>query len=146
AAARHRPGLGTALTADVLCRADHLSRRLPTAVVEARRISEPTRTDHRRCALGADPESGGPTRTACLRDSVWRASTACGSGSPGRRGLPLLPPSVAMVRRESVTVTQPAIQVDHVYKTFRIPHEHRTTLKEHFLRPFKQIDYEQNHA
>lgn len=39
-----------------------------------------------------------------------------------------------------------AIEVDHVSKVFSIPHEHRTTFKEHFLHPFKQIDYEQNRA
>lgn len=31
-------------------------------------------------------------------------------------------------------------------KTFRLPHERRTTIKEHFLHPFKQIDYEENQA
>src|SRR5262245_27031881 len=40
----------------------------------------------------------------------------------------------------------PAITVNRVRKTFRIPHEHRTTLKEHFLQPFKHIDYEENRA
>ena len=39
-----------------------------------------------------------------------------------------------------------AIDVDHVSKTFRIPHENRTTIKEHFLHPFTQIDYEENRA
>jgi ABC-type polysaccharide/polyol phosphate transport system ATPase subunit len=39
-----------------------------------------------------------------------------------------------------------AIEVDHVSKAFRIPHENRTTIKEHFLHPFKQIAYEENRA
>ena len=33
-----------------------------------------------------------------------------------------------------------------VSKSFRLPHEHRTTFKEHFLHPLQQIDYEQNDA
>jgi ABC-type polysaccharide/polyol phosphate transport system ATPase subunit len=37
-----------------------------------------------------------------------------------------------------------AIQIEHVSKAFRIPHEHRTTIKEHFLHPFRHIDYEEN--
>jgi ABC-2 type transport system ATP-binding protein len=41
---------------------------------------------------------------------------------------------------------RPAIEVDGVSKVFRIPHEHRNTIKEHFVHPFKQIDYEQNRA
>jgi ABC-type polysaccharide/polyol phosphate transport system ATPase subunit len=39
-----------------------------------------------------------------------------------------------------------AIEVDQVSKAFRIPHENRTTIKEHFLHPFKQVDYEENRA
>jgi ABC-type polysaccharide/polyol phosphate transport system ATPase subunit len=39
-----------------------------------------------------------------------------------------------------------AITVDRVSKVFGIPHEHRTTIKEHFLHPFTQADYEQNRA
>jgi ABC-type polysaccharide/polyol phosphate transport system ATPase subunit len=39
-----------------------------------------------------------------------------------------------------------AIEIDAVSKAFRIPHEHRTTIKEHFLHPFKRIDYEENRA
>jgi ABC-type polysaccharide/polyol phosphate transport system ATPase subunit len=41
---------------------------------------------------------------------------------------------------------QPAIEVDHVSKVFDIPHEQRTTVKEHFLHPFKQVSHEQNRA
>ena len=40
----------------------------------------------------------------------------------------------------------PAIEIDHVSKVFSIPHEHRTTVKEHFLHPLKQVHYEQNRA
>jgi ABC-2 type transport system ATP-binding protein len=39
-----------------------------------------------------------------------------------------------------------AIEVEHVSKAFRIPHENRTTFKEYFLHPFKQIAYEENRA
>jgi ABC-type polysaccharide/polyol phosphate transport system ATPase subunit len=43
-------------------------------------------------------------------------------------------------------VTQPAIQVVDVSKTFRLPHEQRTTLKEYFLHPFQHISYEVQRA
>lgn len=39
-----------------------------------------------------------------------------------------------------------AIEAVDVSKTFQIPHEHRTTFKEHFLHPFHRTDYEENHA
>ena len=39
-----------------------------------------------------------------------------------------------------------AIEARDLSKTFRLPHERRTTLKEHFLHPFRQIDYEVNEA
>jgi ABC-type polysaccharide/polyol phosphate transport system ATPase subunit len=41
---------------------------------------------------------------------------------------------------------QPAIQVEGVTKTFAIPHERRTTLKEHFIHPFRRATYERNEA
>ena len=37
-------------------------------------------------------------------------------------------------------VSRPAIEVSGVSKTFRLPHERRTTLKEHFLHPFRPHD------
>jgi ABC-type polysaccharide/polyol phosphate transport system ATPase subunit len=43
-------------------------------------------------------------------------------------------------------VTQPAIDVVGVSKEFRLPHEERTTLKEHFLHPFHRVTYETQHA
>ena len=39
-----------------------------------------------------------------------------------------------------------AIEVAGVSKTFRLPHEVRTTLKEYFLHPFRRTEYEANHA
>jgi ABC-type polysaccharide/polyol phosphate transport system ATPase subunit len=39
-----------------------------------------------------------------------------------------------------------AIEVRELTKTFTLPHEHRTTFKEHFLHPFRRIDYELNEA
>lgn len=39
-----------------------------------------------------------------------------------------------------------AIQVAEVSKTFRLPHESRTTFKEHFLHPLRQVTYDENHA
>jgi ABC-type polysaccharide/polyol phosphate transport system ATPase subunit len=43
-------------------------------------------------------------------------------------------------------VTRPAIEVSHVSKAFRLPHERRTTLKEHVLHPFHNVEYEVQHA
>jgi ABC-type polysaccharide/polyol phosphate transport system ATPase subunit len=43
-------------------------------------------------------------------------------------------------------VTQPAIEVVGVSKRFRLPHEERTTLKEHFLHPFHRVTYETQRA
>ena len=43
-------------------------------------------------------------------------------------------------------MTEPAIEVSGVSKTFRLPHEQRTTLKEYFLHPFKHVEYEQQPA
>jgi ABC-type polysaccharide/polyol phosphate transport system ATPase subunit len=39
-----------------------------------------------------------------------------------------------------------ALEVDHVSKAFRIPHESRTTIKEHFLHPFNRSTFEVNYA
>ena len=39
-----------------------------------------------------------------------------------------------------------AIEARALTKTFRLPHEQRTTIKEHFLHPFRQIDYDRNEA
>ena len=39
-----------------------------------------------------------------------------------------------------------AVEVDHVSKAFRIPHENRNTIKEHFLHPLKRMTYELNEA
>jgi ABC-type polysaccharide/polyol phosphate transport system ATPase subunit len=39
-----------------------------------------------------------------------------------------------------------ALEIDHVSKAFRIPHENRTTLKEHFLHPLNRSTYEVNEA
>ena len=38
------------------------------------------------------------------------------------------------------------IHVDGLSKTFRLPHERRTTLKEHFLHPFQRTTFEANRA
>src|SRR2546426_367807 len=40
----------------------------------------------------------------------------------------------------------PAIAVDSVGKTFEIPHERQTTLKERFLHPMRRTTYETNDA
>jgi ABC-type polysaccharide/polyol phosphate transport system ATPase subunit len=39
-----------------------------------------------------------------------------------------------------------AIEVAGVSKSFRIPHEHRTYLKEYVLHPFRRVTYERNDA
>jgi ABC-type polysaccharide/polyol phosphate transport system ATPase subunit len=43
-------------------------------------------------------------------------------------------------------VTPPAVEVVGVSKTFRLPHEERTTFKEHFLHPFQRVTYETQRA
>jgi len=37
-----------------------------------------------------------------------------------------------------------AIEVQALRKNFRLPHERRDTLREHFFHPFKRVDYERN--
>jgi ABC-type polysaccharide/polyol phosphate transport system ATPase subunit len=39
-----------------------------------------------------------------------------------------------------------AVDVQGVSKTFRLPHEHRTTFKEYFLHPLRHVTYEENRA
>jgi ABC-type polysaccharide/polyol phosphate transport system ATPase subunit len=43
-------------------------------------------------------------------------------------------------------VTPSAVDVAGVSKAFSIPHEQRTTFKEYFLHPFRQVEYERNQA
>ena len=43
-------------------------------------------------------------------------------------------------------MTGTAIEVVGVSKTFRLPHEQRTTLKEYFLHPLHRVSYEAQHA
>jgi ABC-2 type transport system ATP-binding protein len=43
-------------------------------------------------------------------------------------------------------VTAPAIELAHVSKAFRLPHQRQTSAKEFFLHPRRKIEYEQNHA
>jgi ABC-type polysaccharide/polyol phosphate transport system ATPase subunit len=40
----------------------------------------------------------------------------------------------------------PIIEASDLSKSFSLPHEHRTTFKEHFLHPFRRVDYERNDA
>jgi ABC-type polysaccharide/polyol phosphate transport system ATPase subunit len=43
-------------------------------------------------------------------------------------------------------LTGPAIEVGAVSKSFRLPHEERTTLKEYFLHPLRRVSYETQRA
>lgn len=43
-------------------------------------------------------------------------------------------------------MTLPAVEVTGVTKLFRLPHEERTTIKEHFLHPFHRLTYETQRA
>ena len=43
-------------------------------------------------------------------------------------------------------MTRTAVEVVGVSKTFRLPHEDRTTFKEHFLHPFQRVTYETQRA
>jgi lipopolysaccharide transport system ATP-binding protein len=49
-----------------------------------------------------------------------------------------------MVRGAHLTTN--AIEVRGLRKEFRLPHERRDTLREHFLHPFKRVEYERNVA
>lgn len=46
----------------------------------------------------------------------------------------------------SGSAADPAIEVVGVSKAFRLPHEQRTTLKEHFLHPLHKTEYERQRA
>ena len=39
-----------------------------------------------------------------------------------------------------------SVEIRNVSKTFKIPHENRTTIKEYFLHPLRRVDYERNRA
>ena len=43
-------------------------------------------------------------------------------------------------------MTEPAIMVEHVSKSFLLPHQRRTSVKELFLHPRRKIQYEQHQA
>jgi ABC-2 type transport system ATP-binding protein len=43
-------------------------------------------------------------------------------------------------------MSAPALEANGVSKTFALPHEHRTTLKEYFLHPLRRTTYERNEA
>ncbi len=45
-----------------------------------------------------------------------------------------------------IRATDAAIDVEHVSKTFQLPHERRTTLKEYFQHPFRRASYEEQRA
>jgi ABC-type polysaccharide/polyol phosphate transport system ATPase subunit len=47
---------------------------------------------------------------------------------------------------EDVSPNGVAIDVAHVSKAFRLPHERRTTLKEYFLHPLRRSNYEEQRA
>ncbi len=47
---------------------------------------------------------------------------------------------------DNLTPCGGAIDVDRVSKTFRLPHERRTTLKEYFLHPLRRTHYEEQRA
>ena len=44
------------------------------------------------------------------------------------------------------SASAPRIEVRSVSKSFRLPHQQQTTLKEHFLHPFRRTTYEQQRA
>jgi ABC-type polysaccharide/polyol phosphate transport system ATPase subunit len=53
-----------------------------------------------------------------------------------------------VVRREGLSEvsTHAAIEVQDVWKSFSIPHQNRTSIKEHFLHPLTRTTYETQHA
>jgi ABC-type polysaccharide/polyol phosphate transport system ATPase subunit len=49
-------------------------------------------------------------------------------------------------RRTPEIAVDTAVEVRGVSKSFRLPQENRTTLKEHVLHPFRRVGYVENHA
>jgi ABC-type polysaccharide/polyol phosphate transport system ATPase subunit len=45
-----------------------------------------------------------------------------------------------------VSTAASAIDVQDVWKSFRIPHQNKTSIKEHFMHPFTRTSYETQHA
>ena len=45
-----------------------------------------------------------------------------------------------------MTATIPAIEVKEIRKAFRLPHQQRSTVKEHFVHPFRRTLYERQTA
>ncbi|PTL59901.1 ABC transporter ATP-binding protein [Paraconexibacter algicola] len=49
-------------------------------------------------------------------------------------------------RKERLAAAPPAVEVDHVSKTFRLPHQQFHTLKERVLHPMRSMTYDELHA
>jgi ABC-type polysaccharide/polyol phosphate transport system ATPase subunit len=48
----------------------------------------------------------------------------------------------AEARRASLSAAPPAVEIDHVSKTFRLPKQRYSTLKERVLHPLRSVDYD----
>ena len=126
--------------------ADHLSDRLPPSVRARPRLPQPVHAGapgHPRARPLPGPARQHDHRRRGIRDFGRLIPIGIAGGDPRRR-----PPAVqarrAVVR--GARVSRPVIEVSGVSKAFRLPHERRTTLKEHFLHPFHRTSYEEQQA
>ena len=146
-ASRHRPGLGALAAAPLLRVADHLPGRLPAA---RGRRSSPSSTRSPRCCRTSERSSSTPDLRAehDHRSDVVRQRS--GQADPdrdrARRPSRSASRSSGARRRGSRSASDHgrAIEVAGVSKSFRLPHQQRTTLKEHFLHPFHATTYERS--
>ena len=56
-------------------------------------------------------------------------------------GMPVLAESGAELRRARLATASPAVRMEHVAKTFRLPHQRYSTLKERALHPWRSTTY-----
>ena len=144
AASRRRPALGARRPAPLLRVADHLPGRLPAAVGAADRVRQPVRAGDagRRASIVLYPDVPGNTITVDHGVRLVRpADPVSVAALILVFGLVSLPARVAVVRgaRVSRGATTRSRSAD-VSKAFRLPHQQRTTIKEHFLHPLQPVD------
>ncbi len=63
-----------------------------------------------------------------LGDTVWRVTVLAKTGADARRAW--------------LSAAPPAVEIDHVSKTFRLPKQRYSTLKERVLHPLRSVDYD----
>ena len=146
--ARHRPGLGARR-----CSCSSTPRRSSTRSASCPRGRATSRSSTRSRRSSRTSARSSSTRT-CRRTGSRppRRSTRPARLVPDRdraRDLRRRPPRSSGARSRgsrSACDAAGAIEVLDVSKTFRLPHQQRTTFKEHFLHPFRPHEYERQQA